>query len=615
MLKNVKIGVKLVSAFIFVALIAMAIGMTGSWGVNQILSKLKSTINEDIPGMKETATMAEAQTAVLAGERGLIVFNDMKFREPQYEYINSAIERASTSWKIYEALHKDKDEEVLWKEFVPLWEQWRINSQKVVDLNREKDKLITAGVNLSDKKMLQLNENILEAHKESRKLLLASQEKLRAITDYCSKSAEEEGKKAIAMAGSIIGYIQTAIVIGVIIAVLAGLLIAAGITKPLKRGVEVANLLADGDLNQTIEAAGKDETGMLLAAMSNMIEKLKDVVINIKTSADYVASGSQQMSATAEQLSQGATEQAASAEEASSSMEQMSSNIRQNAENAIQTDRIALKAAEEAREGGEAVRETVTAMKKIAEKINIIEEIARQTNMLALNAAIEAARAGEHGKGFAVVAAEVRKLAERSQHAAAEISQFSFSSTAIAEKAGDMLGKIVPEITKTAELVQEISTASNEQNQGAEQINKAIQQLDQVIQQNAGASEEMSATAEELSSQAAAMQEIISFFRFDTGKPSQASSNNHSGTAKSGGRSNSRWNTSSTPNGKSAKTTKNGNGSNIRIEVKGSGMPIDYTRTMNGNHKNHNGKGSLNGNAIDAASDYDETADKEFVNF
>jgi methyl-accepting chemotaxis protein len=196
-------------------------------------------------------------------------------------------------------------------------------------------------------------------------------------------------------------------------------------------------------------------------------------------------------------------------------MEQMTSNIRQNADNAMQTEKIAVKSADGARQGGKAVDETVHAMKEIANKISIIEEIARQTNLLALNAAIEAARAGEHGKGFAVVASEVRKLAERSQKAAAEISQLSASSVEVAERAGALLGQMVPDIQKTAELVQEINAASREQDLGAGQINKAIQQLDQVIQQNASASEEMASTAEELSSQAEQLQSAIAFFRID----------------------------------------------------------------------------------------------------
>jgi len=197
-------------------------------------------------------------------------------------------------------------------------------------------------------------------------------------------------------------------------------------------------------------------------------------------------------------------------------MEQMAANIRQNADNAMQTEKIASKSAEDAKKGGESVAKTLAAMKEIASKISIIEEIARQTNLLALNAAIEAARAGEHGKGFAVVAAEVRKLAERSQHAAAEISELSGSSVEVAEQAGRMLSEMVPDIQRTAELVQEISAASKEQDTGAEQVNQAIMQLDQVIQQNASASEEMASTSEELSSQAEQLQDTISFFKVDT---------------------------------------------------------------------------------------------------
>ncbi|SNB44788.1 methyl-accepting chemotaxis protein [Geobacter sp. DSM 9736] len=273
----------------------------------------------------------------------------------------------------------------------------------------------------------------------------------------------------------------------------------------------MAQDIAGGNLLVEVrERSAQDE---LMRALAQMVAKLSDVVGEVKEAADNVASGSEQLSAGSEQMSQGASEQAAAAEEASSSMEQMSSNIRQNADNALQTEKIAVKSATDAQEGGQAVAETVQAMRDIAEKISIIEEIARQTNMLALNAAIEAARAGEHGKGFAVVASEVRKLAERSQGAAAEISELSASSVEVAERAGELLAKMVPDIQKTSELVQEISAASREQDTGAEQINKAIQQLDQVIQQNASAAEEMASTAEELSSQAEQLQEAIAFFK------------------------------------------------------------------------------------------------------
>jgi len=275
-----------------------------------------------------------------------------------------------------------------------------------------------------------------------------------------------------------------------------------------------ARQIARGNL--MVELKKRSENDELMGSLSDMVEKLKVVVSEVQSAADGVASGSQELASTAQSLSQGATEQAASAEEISSSMEEMSSSIKQNADNASQTEKISNKSAVDAREGGKAVQETVAAMKEIATKISIIEEIARQTNLLALNAAIEAARAGEHGKGFAVVASEVRKLAERSQTAAGEISELSGRSVQVAESAGQMLTAILPDIQRTAELVQEISASSKEQDAGADQINKAIQQLDQVIQQNASAAEEMASTTEELTSQAEQLKGTISFFQLDT---------------------------------------------------------------------------------------------------
>lgn len=304
-------------------------------------------------------------------------------------------------------------------------------------------------------------------------------------------------------------------VIAVILGTLFAYIIVQSITKPINAVVEFTKLYGEGDLNASLSIDSKDELGVMAKSLKEAISKLKNIIIDVRAASTNVSAGSQELSSSSAQMSQGATEQAAAAEEASSSMEQMASNISQNADNAMQTERIAIKAAKDAEEGGKSVDATVTAMKEIADKISIIEEISRQTNLLALNAAIEAARAGEHGKGFAVVAAEVRKLAERSQEAAGEIGELSSSSIAVAEKAGELLGLIVPDIQRTAELIQEISASSSEQRSGADQINMAIQQLDQVIQQNAGASEEMASTSEELSSQANQLQETISFFRMD----------------------------------------------------------------------------------------------------
>lgn len=290
------------------------------------------------------------------------------------------------------------------------------------------------------------------------------------------------------------------------------------ISKPIQYSANFANIIASGDLQKSVDPKYlnmKDEIGVLCNAVNNMVIKLKDIIETVKTSAGNVSDGSGQLSSAAEQFSQGASEQAASVEEILSSVEEMSVGIKQNSDNASQTEKIALKSAKDAKEGGKAVMKTVSAMKQIAEKISIIQDIARQTNLLSLNASIEAARAGEAGKGFAVVAAQVQKLADRSQSAAEEINDLSKSSVEIAEQAGTMLEKLVPDIQKTAELVSEINAASAEQNIGAQQINNAVQRLNSVVQQNASAAEESSATAEQLSFQAEQLKETIFYFQTD----------------------------------------------------------------------------------------------------
>jgi methyl-accepting chemotaxis protein len=309
-----------------------------------------------------------------------------------------------------------------------------------------------------------------------------------------------------------------------LIAAIAATWIVLSISRALSSALGLANAVAGGDLNASAQVSSNDEIKDLIDALNRMVAKLKEVVSEVTTATRNVASGSQEMSASSEQLSQGATEQASSTEEASSSMEEMAANIKQNAENATQTEKIARQSALDAQASGEAVGKAVTAMRTIAEKIMIVQEIARQTDLLALNAAVEAARAGEHGRGFAVVASEVRKLAERSQAAAQEISGLSGDTVKAAQEAGEMLTRLVPDIQKTAELVSEISNASREQNAGAAQINAAIQQLDKVTQQNTSAAEQLSSTSEELASQAEQLEQVISYFRLDQSSAGAAAS-------------------------------------------------------------------------------------------
>ena len=328
--------------------------------------------------------------------------------------------------------------------------------------------------------------------------------------------AEIDESEAFNSVDKLLYWIKIISIIGLILILLTTFLLSKHIKRPLEKMVIILEKIAKGNLRLNIAQGGRSETGKMLNSAREMSLRMSQIIYEVQEKATGLASAAEELSATSQSMSQNATEQAASVEQTSASLEQMSSSISQNTENARITDDKAQISAKQAAKGGQAVTQTVDAMQKITKKISIIEEIAYKTNILALNAAIEAARAGSHGRGFAVVAVEVQKLAENSQIAAKDIRKLAADSLSVADTAGKLLKEMVPNIQKTADLVQEISAASEEQSIGVGQINDAMGQLDQSTQQVASSAEELSATAEEVTAQAANLQEMVAYFKIDS---------------------------------------------------------------------------------------------------
>ena len=503
-MRSLKIGQRIAAGFTAVIVIATALGLFAYSRIETIDANSTNVTAHRLPTvyiLGQVQDNAQANVGLVLRHIAAKDAAEMSHAEAE---IRDRSASNSTLIPEYEKLIMTERGRLLFEEMKAARTPLNEARDRAVDLSRSGKKNEAATV--FQERMLPLNAKYMGA--------------IANVISFNKSSADQEARSiAEAVAASLRG-----IVLGLFLAVAAAVaitvLVVRRITIPLAVAVDLLQHVGAGDLTRSAEVTSADEIGQMLTTVNSMVVNLRKIVQEVATAASNVTGGSEELSATAQQLSQGATEQASAAEESTSSMEEMTSSVQQNADNARQTDKIASKAAEDGKTGGHAVAQTVQAMKQVAEKINIIEEIARKTDLLALNAAVEAARAGEHGKGFAVVASEVRKLAERSQTAAAEISRLTVDGVKTADGAGQLLAGLVPDIQKTAELIREIAAASAEQSTGAMQVNKAIQQLDLVIQQNAAAAEEMASTAEELSGQAGALQSSIAFFKLDDGSRS-----------------------------------------------------------------------------------------------
>ena len=512
--KKLKLATQVNLGFILVAMVSVVVGFFGISGSGTLHRLMEDSYANDTMGIIYVSKAGLALSNCQRALGNVALAQEAGYRKEQSEHM-AQYRDSVIQWAAKErSTVMDDQEKGLWQQFDQQWAPYVDSTKKLVDLVEANQRVE------ADKWLIS----------EVRPKYGAVENLLGSISDTTQKDAENSNKTGLATFESLRGRTLGIIGAGFVVSILLGLLVAK-VIKGIVGGepseaARIAGKVADGDLSIKVALAPGDTTSMM-ASIKGMVERLGEIIGQTRQASVNLVGASEQISATAQALSQGASEQAASVEETSASMEQMSASIAQNNENAKVTGDIATRTAKETVDGGQAVRETVTAMKQIAHKIAIIDDIAYQTNLLALNAAIEAGRAGEHGKCFAVVAAEVRKLAERSQVAAEEISQLAGTSVALAERAGGLLEGIVPSIQKTADLVQEISAASSEQNSGVGQINSAISQVSQAVQQNAAASEELASTSEEMNAQALELQQMMAFFTLsrsqDQGETTQRS--------------------------------------------------------------------------------------------
>ncbi|MDX9852431.1 MAG: methyl-accepting chemotaxis protein [Tenuifilaceae bacterium] len=498
-LKNVKIGTKLISSYILIAALTGVVGLLGTIEIR--------TINNADTMLYErmTAPLSSVNEMTTYFQRLRVAVRDMLLAETESD---KRVQR-DLVFNLQEQFNKTAE----------TYQKTVSNDEEQAVLDNTKNALKNYILYFNDFTQLVWADKKQEAvafmKGDWQKPTQDLQDAIQNLVQFKTEQAKQTAQNNTQIASRATTIMLIIAFISIVLAASIGIAISMGITAPLAKGVEYTKRLAAGDLTAQLEIDQKDEVGILARSLKDMVQKLREVVTIVKDGAENIAASSLQLSSASQELSQGASEQASSTEEASSSMEEMAANIQQNTDNAQQAEKIATSGAEGIKKGNEASNTAVVSMKQIAEKVSIISDIAFQTNILALNAAVEAARAGEQGRGFAVVAAEVRKLAERSKVAADEIEKLTKFGVKEAEDAGLILAQIVPEVEKTARLVQEISAASLEQTSGSDQINTAIQQLNQITQRTAAASEELATSAEELSSQAEQLNQVISFFRIE----------------------------------------------------------------------------------------------------
>jgi len=495
-MKNLNVSTKLIILITTMGIMGLFVGIFGIHKIKQTNDKLEFVFKRSLIPFQHLKVISDEYAVQLPKTINKIYSGEYSWLAGK-ERIEKSLEHTNRQWTDYKKLSKDEKENRL-----------------VTELELQ---FISAQANIGNLRHILLSRDSAALDRYNAQninsIIMPISQKIHELSEYQIEKARTIYETSlINYRNAVITFIAI-LFLGVFLSMIMAIYILKGINGSLSKANNTISRMANGDLTFEIEEEEDYDFGRLINNILILSKKLKEILITAQMASTNIAITSNEMSSNSQQVSQGATEQAASVEEMAASMEEISSNIQQNTDNAQKTKTISSKAAIEIQEGSQNIKITVDSMQTIAEKISIIGEIAFQTNILALNAAVEAARAGEHGKGFGVVAAEVGKLAERSKIAAAEIDELSKSGVDIAEKSRDMLKVFVPRIEETSELVEEISTASLEQNAGVDQINDAIQMLNQVTQQNAASSEEMATVSEELAAQAEQLKNTIAFFK------------------------------------------------------------------------------------------------------
>jgi len=558
MISRMKLGTKIIAGFLVVAAIAAAMGLVGYLGMGSIMAVVEDEIlGKRLPAVQNLLTMSEAQKAVILGERGLLMrrFMQPTLRAAQYTFVNDAWKRADAAQNAFESIKRTTEEEEMWRQFTPLWLQWKKEHQKVVDLSREKDRLIASGTGINDPKVTTLDDKMLELSLAARNPFLSSYESLNKLIEFNEKMAVKSGKDARATERNAKVILGISILLAFVLSITLGAFIAKLISKPVKILAEEAEKIAEGDLNVTIHHVSGDEIGELANSFQKMVLSLRELIGKVTKSSELVASAATQLSAASEQIATGAEEVAAQAGTVATASEEMAATSTEIARNCGMAADESRTANDTALAGATVVDGTITAMLQIAEKvkesaqavgslgsrsdqigqiIGTIEDIADQTNLLALNAAIEAARAGDHGRGFAVVADEVRALAERTTKATREIGEMIKAiqnetrevvvameervrdvetGSDEAAKSGEALKEIQDRINAVNMQVSQMATAAEQQTATTAEITSNITQITQVVQDTAKGAQESAESAAQLASLADELQQMIGQFR------------------------------------------------------------------------------------------------------